>query len=325
MGMEQISLAALQHTLRLVHTDADLKPFQAHKRKWNALAAIPLILASLWALLLILRDFSVPDWWHLTNDIFSSLAGICFSFCITFVTSKYILGSSSLPEKVLELREQLHDEVRVPLVAEQPLPLEAEEQPPASARIGPVRRIKSTSITLLVGVSIFLLVIITLGVVIALLLPLPDFATLSIWDVLDESIFFTFFILLITSAVFLLVFAIRLPSASTVVVDEWGLRWKWPYLIKGISIEMTWPEITGFYVITRRQVNKDGFFKIYMLDSSSNTFFWTLWRSCSQQELQASTYLTRLIVTRTGLPLRDLTSAVEPLLNPPPEAREVRR
>lgn len=325
MRREDNSLASLLNTLAFVHTETDLERFRVQERKWIIVAVLLTLLIFFSTMTKTLSNaishVQRHDWWNLTGDLLSSLPNLLI-FLIFPVAFKSIRGSSSLPEKVLELRWRLNDEMLVPPVAEQLLPIETGELPFIPTRIGPVRRVKNLSF-LLIGVSIFLLFIDAfLGAIIAALLPwiqVPDSATLNLWAALALSILL-FLCIIFTALV--VVLAIRLLRANMVVVDEWGLRWKWPNLIKGHSIALAWPEITGLYEITG-EVRKGNPVKTYLLDSPTSTFVWHLRENSTPKELHASTYLTRLIATRTNLSLRDLTSAVEPLLNPLPGPKEM--
>lgn len=323
MVKEPNFLPFLLNTMKQVHTEADLERFQAYLRKGKRFWIFFTVLLPLGAVILSLNKvgdhFQNHDWLGITSDILGSIAILALLFTLPVTLKKLQRGlqkiSSSLPEKVLELRGQLHNETLVPSVAEQPLPLEAEELPFAPMRIRPiivVRRVQSISFFSIVSGILLLLFDILLGVVIAFLFPQmqePNSTTLSFWIVVALSLLlliFTFF----TITLFILAF--RMLRADAIIVDEWGLRWKWPNLTKGISIEMAWPEITGFYVVANRGSTSNPT-KTYVLDSANSTFTWFIRDDGTEKEQQASFYLTRLIVTRTGLPLRDLTNAFETL------------
>ncbi len=321
MEREHNSLASLLNTLAFVHTETDLGRFRARERKWTIIAVILALLIFLSTMAKVLSNaihhVQAHDWWSLAADMLSSLPGLLIPLIFP-AALKSLWGSSTLPDKVLELRGRLNNETLVPSVAEQPQSFEAGELPFAPTRVGPVRRVKSLSM-LCIGVSVFLLFIdVVLGALVVAILPwiqVPDSTMSNLWAALASSLLL---LLCVFFTVLVLVLAMRLLRASKVVVDEWGLRWKWPNLIKGRSVILAWHDITGFYEITSRE-NKSNPVKIYVLDSSTSTFVWPLRESSTQREQRASTYLTRLVVTCTGLPLRDLTNVVEPLLAFSPE------
>lgn len=313
MNREHDSLAAFLHTLVFVHTDADLGRVRARKRKGILLACM---IAFLLFLVFIMKiSFNaVPhlqsrDWGSLVGDICLSVLVLSLLFMILRAL-KSDQQPSSLPEKVLDLRRRLKDEKLIPPVTEQPQLLEAEELAMLPKRLGPIRRVKKLSM-LLVGVSLFCLYIgFILDALVAALLPtMWDPATPGFWAVFALDILRFF---LVMFAALLVVLTVRLLRASRVTVHEWGLHCAWPHLFKGYSVPLAWPEITGFYEIAD-QCFQNEYGEAYILDSPASTFFWFLREHSTPAERQVCTFLSRLIVTRTGLPLHDMTGAFEQL------------
>lgn len=318
------SLTSVLNTLTFVHTEVDLERFRARERKATVVAGMiaSLVFLSLLVKTLpsLIQHVQARDWWSLGGDLLSSWPYVFLLVTAPTVWRRF-WGMSSLPMQVLELRGKLGNEQLVPPLAEQPLPLEAGDLPVAPMRIGPVRRVKLLSFVFL-GVSTFLFFFdVVLGALVLTLLPwlqVPFSTTPNLWVALAVSV--PFLGCAICTVLFL-VLALRLLRADKVAVDAWGLRWTWPNVVKGRSVALAWYEITGFYEITNQELPGKPI-KMYVLDGLDSTFMWFLREKSTQQERQASLFLSRLIITRTGLPLCNLTSALEPLLHPIPEADE---
>jgi hypothetical protein len=105
----------------------------------------------------------------------------------------------------------------------------------------------------------------------------------------------------------------------TIRVDEQGIEWKhirrW---LPGRTQRIAWSEARAFYAFNYRQWSGSpwGREEAYVLDAPNNTLAWVLslpWSANPQQDQRATERLLRLIATYTGLPLRDLTDAVDKL------------
>jgi hypothetical protein len=323
IAREQNSLANFLNALAFVHTEADTEQFRTQTRKQTI--AVPIIFSlvclyvTVGAVLDMAHHIQVHDWLHTASDLFSPLAN-WFLFLMLFIAFKSMQASSPLTQNVLELRQRLNDETLIPPLAEQPSAFENGVFSFEPTRIGPVRRAKGFVI---LGISLgifFSLITMFFAAMIAALLPWiqgPNAAT-NFWAAFALSILLLFCLVF---AIMMFILALRMTRASKVTVDEWGLRWAWPNLIKGRSVAMAWHEITGFYEITGQEDKGDAI-KTYVLDSTTSTFIWSLKKNSTEEELQASNKLARLIITRTNLPLRDLTAAIEPFLNPLPKVKE---
>lgn len=323
IAKEQNSLATILNAFATVHTEADLGRFRGQGRKLAIVVGIASLLQFLSDMSKLFPDIShhiqTRAWGNLLGDLLSSLPSAVL-LLLPFIVVKAVRGDLSLPGRVLELRQCLNDETLIPPITEQPLHFDVEEFSFEPTRIGPIRHVKGFVI-LGTGLGIFfLLITILFAAMIAELLPWiqgADAATNS-WAAFALSILLLF---CLAFAIMMFILALRMAHASKVTADEWGLRWTWPNLIKGRSVAIAWHEITGFYEVTGQE-NKDDAAKTYVLDSPIGTFIWSLKENSTEEELQASDKLARLVITRTNLSLRDLTAAIEPLLNSSPKVKE---
>lgn len=114
-------------------------------------------------------------------------------------------------------------------------------------------------------------------------------------------------------ALALLYFGIRLPILGrrlgrglSVTADGTGLRWRdtrW----RGGERRIVWSEAEAFITIMCRGSGEPPT-RVYVLKAGGTTLLWSVKAFMSQQEYAASERLLRMVVTRTGSPLRDLTA-----------------
>ncbi len=99
----------------------------------------------------------------------------------------------------------------------------------------------------------------------------------------------------------------RLGRGLSVVSDETGLTWRDTRWNSGRR-HIAWSEVEA--CITIMCESSESPTRVYAVKAGGTTLFWSVTTSMSPQEHAASDRLLRLVVTRTRLPLRDLTAIV---------------
>ncbi|HEU5437674.1 MAG TPA: hypothetical protein VFU88_00180 [Ktedonobacterales bacterium] len=117
--------------------------------------------------------------------------------------------------------------------------------------------------------------------------------------------------LLFGVAVWCAIWAPQLRRGLSVTVDQWGLRWRDTRWRTG-EHSVQWNEIRSF-VTTARPV-PGGYSRLFCLDAvTGESLVWVASDLGPDHIAQASGRLCRLVVTRTGLAVRDLTPAAAAL------------
>jgi hypothetical protein len=116
----------------------------------------------------------------------------------------------------------------------------------------------------------------------------------------------------------------RIAGGVRFAADEWGLRRTWSRRQPDES-RIAWHEARAFYMVQSARRRGGIGPAIYALDSGDRIFTWALPRRASQAQAAAHEHLARLIATHAGLPLRDLSGAVDMLEFIPDGGNEVER
>ncbi len=104
---------------------------------------------------------------------------------------------------------------------------------------------------------------------------------------------------------------------TMISVDEQSMSWKQA----GKNHSLMWNDIRGFYCI-KYQNNRGHDNVIYIIDSPILSFIWFMMDNYRAAEGIAYEQLSCLVVTRTQLPLRDISVAVAELLVPEQQPRQ---
>ncbi|MGZ3676902.1 MAG: hypothetical protein ACXVCO_21560, partial [Ktedonobacterales bacterium] len=114
-------------------------------------------------------------------------------------------------------------------------------------------------------------------------------------------------------ALVLIYYGIRLPILGrglgrglSITTDGTGLRWRDTRWRSG-ERHIVWSEVEAFITIMCRGSGEPPT-RVYAIKAGGTTLLWSVRAFMSQPEHAASERLLRLVVTRTGLPLRDLTA-----------------
>ncbi|HEY7348185.1 MAG TPA: hypothetical protein VH599_07665 [Ktedonobacterales bacterium] len=217
--------------------------------------------------------------------------------------------------RALALRQAARagEEAIAPLVAPQPTLLESGDLPTSPTRLGPLRRLKemmqasplSAEIAIDGGAPTVFLVIFALAALNQLLL--VDLLTLMLVPLAIGG-----FLIAWTRQ--------RVLKKITITVDEQGLQWK-PLHWRGPrrTRYLAWQDARAFYTFDyeRRSSLFWQDWRIFVLDAPEATLAWGVVvpprfaQQVRSAEQIAHERLVRLIVTRTGLPLRTLSAAAE--------------
>lgn len=99
----------------------------------------------------------------------------------------------------------------------------------------------------------------------------------------------------------------RLGRGLSVISDETGLTWRDTRRHSG-KRHVAWSEVEACITIACESSEPPT--RVYAVKAGRTTLLWSVTPSMSPQEHVASDRLLRLVVTRTGLPVRDLTTII---------------
>ena len=119
-------------------------------------------------------------------------------------------------------------------------------------------------------------------------------------------------------------------------IDDWGIRWRargW----RTRELTLAWHDVTAFCAHRRRSESGSNSSYTYALMGSEQSFAWIVSARAKESERAASELLVRLVIARTGCPLRDVTGSADildgwsrylgrgPDLRPKPNEQEPRK
>ncbi len=221
----------------------------------------------------------------------------------------------SMVDQALAIRRAvaIGDERVAPVAPGQPLPLSTDEMPKGPVQFvslvrperSPARRQQ-----IIPGILFFIL-----GAVFAAFTALAfglgsDLAVLGPWFAVMVLIFVAMTLGGIAMGVLMLLWARRSLSRLNLTADEWGLAWDSARLRRR-RMQIAWHEARAFFRATPGRLATANARTIYVLDGGDAVLAWALPSSATPAEHAASERLSRLIVTRTRLPLRSV--ALDPL------------
>lgn len=116
---------------------------------------------------------------------------------------------------------------------------------------------------------------------------------------------------------------VRMGKAMARVIvraDELGIAWR-SGTRRARWHRITWDQALAFVTLSCRSMATNQHRSLYTLDTPVGVLcweerdlpFWETDRDANEAERENASYLRRLIVTRTGLPLRDVSSALDPV------------
>jgi hypothetical protein len=157
---------------------------------------------------------------------------------------------------------------------------------------------------------------------------------LGIWLVSNpptDGLLLAFAVALALAGTLMLVVGVRLwrrrrlwPNSGNFMADHAGLRW----IDEAVHIHetyMPWQEVQAFWRVGL-PLDENGFIReFYVVDSGTCVFSWSIPKSPTAAQLADSLRLCRLVVTRTGLPLRDCSAAVAALAQARTQGRRAMR
>ena len=205
------------------------------------------------------------------------------------------------------------DDAIAPLAATQPEPSREDEHSAAVEVLGPLRGIKDRSRIGMFWTFGVLFVVFALGC--GLLSIALGHELIAQPSALGDPLFLFYAVLsaLSLSSLVLLFYGIRLPVLArrlgrglSVTADETDLAWRDTRWRSGRR-RIVWSEAEAFITIMC-QGSGEPPRRVYALKAGGTTLLWSITTFMSRQEHAASDRLRCLIVTRTGLPLRDVTA-----------------
>jgi hypothetical protein len=208
-----------------------------------------------------------------------------------------------------------------PVAPDQPLPLSPDEMPKGSVRfVSLVRSERAAARRLQIkpGILFFVMGAGCAGLAV-LFLALASELALGPWLTVIVLILFAMTLGSVATGVLMLLRARRSYSPLQLAADEWGLTWD-SARVRRYRIQIAWHEAQAFFRATLGPSAGATARAIYVLDVGDAVLAWALPPSATPEEREASERLSRLIVTRTRLPLR---SVALDLLLPVPTSDEL--
>ncbi len=223
------------------------------------------------------------------------------------------------------------EDALTPIVTPQPAPLPTGALAAGPIEIKPIKRLMPTAVRIpgvflvfwLVFMSIFFVPLVSNDFDLGQILPI----SFNLFDFFGPEnpasvAFFPLFIMVIPFVILTPILLRFLPlfTNRTVIADEHGLRWRDGRF--GAKRSIAWSDARSFSRISTTLMNAPGAYGLmnmtsgmaYLLDSPNATLIWTLSPAASDAIYSASERLCSLIVTRTNLPLRDLTALANDLV-----------
>lgn len=266
-------------------------------------------------------------WWFASNwQSWAIWQKVCFAVYTPFmlwiilsIARRESRGWSQLRTGALALRQAVEegDEQIAPLAAEQPASLTSADFPTGPERISLFGNWRnSAGGVATIGV---LLLLFLSGYIILLVTLLEN----SIFDHLPTAPLIILIILLSVfglaafvsgaGGIFALFAVYSIRRHAYVVADESGVRWWRRAWGKRSSLFIPWDAARSFFMFTYPGQKAGSWHRFYVLDAHDALLFWHISYRTTPRILAAHERLNRLIVTRTRLPLRDLSAAAEAL------------
>ena len=105
------------------------------------------------------------------------------------------------------------------------------------------------------------------------------------------------------------------PRHAYLVADESGVRWWKKAWGKYSRFSISWYDARSFFMIAYPGEKEGSWRRVYALDTPDMILIWRINEGINAKQMAAHERFCRLIVTRTKLPLRDLSAAVEKLIS----------
>lgn len=266
--------------------------------------------------------FTITSWqsggWENYYKVAVTVLHVIFTGFLVFLFLKQV---QRLHSSAASLRQAIaeRDEQTAPPAAEQPAPLTA-----AEFSIGPER------LNLFGGwrnsfagaASLTLLCFLPGAGFAALLVALIENNVFDHLSLTLNIILGVFLVLLGLAAFFSMVVGLialvllpGVPRHAYLVADESGVRWWKKAWGKYSRFSISWYEARSFFMIAYSGKKEESWHRFYALDTPDTILIWHIYEETNAKQIAAHERLCRLIVTRTKLPLRDLSAAVEKLVS----------
>ena len=204
-----------------------------------------------------------------------------------------------------------------PLMIDQPAPLASDELP---LNMTPLLRLKSPTVSrwsiIFSWVAAFMAVGITILNLTFLQRPSQPYELRVVDDLLQYvySLFIVEKIIALYGGPEVIAhgWGVFLPTRRQrlLAIDDWGIRWR----VRGWRAReqtLSWHDVTGFCTHRRRSESGSNSAYTYVLMGSEQSFAWIVSARAHESERTASELLVRLVIARTGRPLRDVTGSAD--------------
>ncbi len=263
-----------------------------------------------------------------------AVVSFCFVILPIFAVIPEVSQSQRFLPALAPLREiaAAREDALTPLVVPQPPALLAEAMPPGVIEIGPLKPLliapgqrTSSMMPLSVVIACFAFIFVLTGINDLDLGPILS----NSFALLNLEAPYRNFLLTALIGLFALGFCVpiiggvararaRRPT-MTVMADADGLRWRAER--GGVEHAIAWRDVRSFSRVVNGgagTLSPYGAFNlalgvVYLLDGPDASLIWTMAPTYSDTLYGASDHLCRLVVSRTDLPLRDLTAIVNEL------------
>jgi hypothetical protein len=226
----------------------------------------------------------------------------------------YFLGGllTATIDQALAMRHavEVSDATMAPIAPDQPLPLSANEMLKGQVRfVSLVRPEQSFARRQQITPAIYFFVFgsVCAGFAALFLALAGELAVLGPWFAIPiiVVIFVAMTLVCVAMGVLMLLRARRSLSPLNLTADEWGLAWD-SARVRRRRMRIAWHEARAFFQTVPGLLAGATARTIYVLDAGDAVLAWALASSATPAERAASERLSRLIVTRTRLPLRSV-------------------
>ncbi len=297
----------------LAYTSWDAR-WMARRRMLELIGTSALFsLIALFGLSLVIQHLPGGDGW----SYLSFGGGVLYVIFAIFLGFRSIRREWSEQQKMLKAALALRaaaeegNDALAPLAAEQPLPLSPKELAAGPERFAVFGSWKDSSparagigmLCLLAGVGLGILLVVAIiniqpdtGLALAVLLLLVFFLVLASLSLVAAGF------------IFLLVDSWSKPFHAYAVADERGLLW-WRNGWRWRPLLLEWQAAKSFCVIAYAGEQKIKGCQVYVLDGHDRLYLWRVYDGILEDKRAMFEHFNRVVASRGGLPLRDLSAA----------------
>jgi hypothetical protein len=281
-------------------------------------ARIAILIAGVFFFLFLLTPI-ITSWqsggWE---TYYKAVCAVLEAICTGFAVRLFWKQVQQLHSSAVSLRQAIaeRDEQTAPLAAEQPAPLTAAEFSIGAEHLSLFGNWRNSFAR---AAALTVLCFLPGAGSAALLVALIENNAFNYLPLALSIILIVFFVLLGLASGFVGIICLILlsdaPRHAYLVADESGVRWWKKAWGKYSQFSISWYEARSFFMIAYAGKKEGSWHRVYALDTPDTILIWRINEETNTKQIAAHERFCRLIVTRTKLPLRDLSAAVEKLVS----------